>query len=174
MQLTSKEQALLSIAVDRIVASSGELAYNRTQEMWCELYDEIINADIDDVGEEYDPALDYDFDLDWDVDLIKAFALDMEEAEDDDDKNDCVNSFVEVMDDTLAWKLYHALNNRFDAEFERQAEAAAQAAHEDQLDLEDAINKLDTDTLYGADVVIPNGKVVKDRFNRFSEPEEAA
>jgi hypothetical protein len=65
MLLTSREQALLSIAVDRYM-TDGEAADYRTTEMWANLYDDIIDADIDDVGDEYDP-LD-DLFSDWDDD----------------------------------------------------------------------------------------------------------
>jgi hypothetical protein len=59
MQLTSKEQALLTIAVDKLMVAEMGSDY-RTAEIWSDLYDTIIDADIDDVGEEYDP-LDDDF-----------------------------------------------------------------------------------------------------------------
>jgi len=146
MQLTSREQALLTVALDGYITCKAKVAGfwdGATEEMWQELYDIVICADIDDVGEEYDPSLDYDSEeLEWDVGLINAFALDMADAEDNDDKRDCVEAYVECMGDELAWQLYHALNNRFDAEFERQAEEMQSEwlrEQSAQLDIEDAI-----------------------------------
>jgi hypothetical protein len=44
--------------------TDGEGADYRTTEMWANLYDAIIYADIDDVGDEYDPLLDLSEDYD--------------------------------------------------------------------------------------------------------------
>jgi hypothetical protein len=121
MQLTSKEQALLSQALDQYI---GHVDFNQhpTQAMWNDLYDEVIDADIDDVGEDYDPAEDYD--LSWDAAAIKSFAENLAtDGDDDDDINDSVNYIVADLSDNMAWKLYHALNTRFDAEFEAAAQS---------------------------------------------------
>jgi succinyl-CoA synthetase beta subunit len=58
MLLTSREQALLTIAVDKYMTHNDGVDY-RTVEMWSELYDAIIDADIDDVGDEYNPFAEF-------------------------------------------------------------------------------------------------------------------
>jgi hypothetical protein len=77
MLLTSKEQAMLCIAVDRYIEKASP-AMCDTSDMWCELYDAIIGADIDDVGDEYDP-----FD-----DLCEFCGTDHSDFDDFDDYDD--------------------------------------------------------------------------------------
>jgi hypothetical protein len=95
MLLTSKEQALLTIAVDRYLTDEQSADY-RTAEIWGALYDAIIDADIDDVGDEYDP-LDALFDYDDDCcEICGDFHGDEEDYEVDEE------AFSKWLDEQIA------------------------------------------------------------------------
>lgn len=116
MKLTSREQALLTVALDKYLSK-----VNTTREcddMWAELYDEVIAADIDDVGEEYDP-FDDDVELDWDVLMIRSWAADLDEGA---DKHGTAEDVSYVISDELALTMYDALGERFAAEWQQKAE----------------------------------------------------
>ena len=141
MQLTSKEQALLTVALDAYIKGApSELT--STEDMWGDLYDEVVSADIDDVGEEYDPNEPTEGELEWDAYLIAAWARDLEDGE---GAKECAEAVSECLTDETAWALYHGLNARFDAEFERQAEEDHSEWAQQQLDIEDAISGVNVD-----------------------------
>jgi hypothetical protein len=107
-----------------------------TEEMWADLYDAVIEADIDDVGEEYDPS-DDDYELDWDVQVVEAFAADLAESGDDKgDKKDVTVCFADCISDEMAGTLYDAITSRLIDEMERDGELDRD---DTQLDIEDLI-----------------------------------
>jgi hypothetical protein len=162
MQLTSREQALLTVALDSYL-QNVPVERMGTEEMWADLYDAVIEADIDDVGDEYDPS-DDDYELDWDVQVVEAFARDLEESgEDEDDKRDVVECFSECVSDGMAKTIFDALNKRFIDDWEQLIENA------NQLDLEDHINGLKVEV----DTVTQSGPTTyaNDRFNHAVDPQ---
>jgi hypothetical protein len=166
MLLTSREQALLTVALDSYL-QNVPVERMGTEEMWADLYDAVIEADIDDVGEEYDPS-DDDYELDWDVQVVEAFARDLEESEDEGDKKDVTVCFADCISDEMAGTLYDAITSRLIEEMERNGELERDY-DDSQTDLEDFINGVKTEV----DTVTQSGPTTyaNDRFNHAVEPQ---
>lgn len=120
MQLTSREQALLTVVLDAYISAVPAERCD-TECMWAELYDAVVCADIDDIGEEYDPSAE----LDWDVETIDAWARDMKDGE---DKYAGAEDVAFCVTNELAETLFDALNRRFIAEYEEEIDWAAEEA----------------------------------------------
>jgi hypothetical protein len=127
MQMTAKEQALLTIVLDDKLLNMQESRY-ATSEVWGELYDAVIDAEIeDDYGDDFCDFVD-DFlsgcdcpdeqeQFNDDVAVVDAHmtALQGEDLA-DDEKQVIAASFVQLMDNDTAEMIFQAIADRWSEE----------------------------------------------------------
>jgi hypothetical protein len=129
MQMTAKEQALLTIVLDEKVNSAG---LTQTYQMWADLYDDVINAEVTDEDEDVDfddiigdffsefdcpDCQDVQEQFEADVAVVDAHmtALQGDDLE-DDEKAMIAASFVNLMDNQTAEMIFQAIADRWSEE----------------------------------------------------------
>jgi hypothetical protein len=129
MQMTAKEQALLTIVLDDKLLNMQESRY-ATSEVWGELYDAVIDAEIAD-EEDYDDFSDFVDELfaeqaateqfDADVAVVDAHMTALQGHDlADDEKQVIAASFVQLMDNDTAEMIFQAIADRWSEEAKRR------------------------------------------------------
>jgi hypothetical protein len=162
MRMTEKEQALLTTVIDAWLKNYNPLLV-QSGKPFCDLYDAVVDAEIE----------GGDDTVDFEIELISEGPVSNILCDDDmseEERAEASSVFVDMLRDYEAVALFEALKKRMVKMYEEKTTAAGAATDANPNVVEtDDVNKVDTDTLARADVVIENGKVVKDRFNRFAD-----